>query len=140
MKVFTRTLVVLASSWLLQGCGSMNRAESSRMLDARAAYESGPSAVPDSVSLKEGGVEGFRNSPVPVRTRPRVAPIWIHPHETATRDYFWGGWISVVVEQDQWVMSKPQLVPKASGFQELPFRPMPGPMPLMSGQTQTIAK
>lgn len=139
MKVFSRSLVVLVSSLLLQACGSMNRADSSRMLDARAGYESGPNVVPDNVSLKEGGVDGFRNSPVPVRSRPKVAPIWIHPHETATRDYFWGGWMSVVVESDQWVLSKPQLVPKAPGFQELPFDQPPGPPPLMPSRSEKKA-
>lgn len=136
MKVSLRTLVVLASSLLVSACGSMNRADSQRMLDARAAYDSGPSSVTNNLSLKEGGVDGFRDSPVPVRTRPKVAPIWIHPHETATRDYFWGGWISVVVESDQWVMSKPQLVPKAPGFKELPFTKIQSPPPLMPAKAK----
>jgi hypothetical protein len=140
MKAFTRTLAVLVSSLLLQACGSMNRASSDRMLDQRAGYGGGPENHLETIALQEGGVDGFRNSPVPVRTRPRVAPIWIHPHETATRDYFWGGWISVVVEQDQWVMSKPQLVPKAAAFPELPFKGGPPPMPLMPDQQQATAK
>jgi hypothetical protein len=132
VKVHSRILAVLVSSLLLQACGSMNRADSNRMLDQRADYGSNPGArfenSTGNVSLKEGGIDGFRNSPVPVRTRPKVAAIWIHPHETATRDYFWGGWISVVVEQDQWILSKPELVPKAPGFELMPFHK---PVPLM---------
>lgn len=134
MKVRLRILAVLASSFIVVGCGSLNRADSQRMLDARAAYDGGPGSLGDNVSVKEAGVEGFRNSPVPVRTRPKVAPIWIFPHETATRDYFWGGWISVVVESDQWVMSKPQLVPKAPGFELTPYKAPPPPPPLMPQQ------
>jgi hypothetical protein len=53
--------------------------------------------------LKEAGPDGFRDGPVPVRTRPKVVAVWIHPHEMASHEYFWGGWMSVVVEADQWV-------------------------------------
>lgn len=126
MKVSIRTSLVLLSSFGLVGCGSLNRAESQRMLDARAGY----GEVTSSLSLKEGGVEGFRNHPTPTRNRARVAAIYAHPHEMPSRDYFWGGWISVVVEQDQWVMSKPELVPKASVVEPMPAAPGPGPAPV----------
>lgn len=116
MKVFIRTSLVLLSSAVVVGCGSLNRAESSRMLDARAGY----GEVTNSLSFKEGGVEGFRNHPTPTRSRAKVAAIYAHPHEMPSRDYFWGGWISVVVEQDQWVMSKPELVPKANVVEPFP--------------------
>jgi hypothetical protein len=130
MKVFIRTSLVLAISAFVAGCGSLNRAESSRMLDARAAY--GTEGAGSDLSFKEGGVEGFRSHPVPTRSRAKVAAIYAHPHEMPSRDYFWGGWISVVVEQDQWVMSKPQLVPNAKAIEELPamLRPGSGPAPI----------
>ena len=84
------------------------------MLDNRAEYED-PRAAQE-LLMKEAGIEGFRNGPVPVRTRPKVAAIWIHPHEMASRDYFWGGWMSVVIEADQWVLTKPGEMPAAPGI------------------------
>lgn len=119
MKAFIPTLAAFSISGLvlLAGC-SMNRADSLRMLDRRADYDAAidggdRTAIPD---LKEGGLDGFRNAPVPVRTRAQVAPIWIFPHETASRDYFWGGWISVVTEEPQWVLTKPKSLPVASSI------------------------
>lgn len=114
MKGSIPTLAVLGISLLLSACGSMNRADSQRMLDMRAAY--GLGQMPPDGSLKEAGVEGFQNAPVPVRTRPKVAAIWIHPHETANHEYFWGGWISVVVEKDQWVLNQAGRLPKAKAI------------------------
>ncbi len=92
----------------------MSRAPSLRMLDKRAEYDD-PGET-QNLLMKEAGLEGFRNNPVPVRSRPKVAAIWIHPHETASHDYFWGGWMSVVVESDQWVLSKPGAMPSAPGL------------------------
>lgn len=119
MKRVTRTLAVSAISALViatAGC-SMNRAASLRMLDERAGYDS--PEPPADTSLKEEGVDGFRNALVPVRSKPKVAAIWVHPHETASHDYFWGGWMSVVVEQDQWVLSKAGRMPTAKAFGDI---------------------
>jgi hypothetical protein len=127
LRASIATSVVLASSFLVIGCGSLNRAESSRLLEERAGY-GGPAK--NDISFQEGGVEGFRNSPVPTRSRARIAAVYAHPHEMPSRDYFWGGWISVVVEQDQWVMSDPKLVPKAKAVEELPLFLNPGKNPI----------
>ena len=80
----------------------------------RAEYED-PKAVHD-LMMKEAGLDGFRDGPVPVRTRPKVSAVWIHPHEMASRDYFWGGWMSVVVESDQWILTKPGELRAAPGI------------------------
>lgn len=114
MKAFTAiSAALLISSEILSGC-SINRADSLRMLDGRAEYED-PKATHDLV-IKEAGLDGFREGPVPVRTRPKVAAIWIHPHEMASHDYFWGGWMSVVVEPDQWLLTKPGELRAAPGI------------------------
>jgi len=140
MRAITASLAVLAIS-ILTGCGSMNRADSQNMLDQRAGYGKSD-LLKNDVSLQEGGVEGFRNAPVPTRSRARVAAIYAHPHEMPNRDYFWGGWVSVVVEQDQWIMSKPSLVPKADVVRELPqfIRPgnAPSPVELMPDRIISI--
>ena len=122
MKASIRILVGLWISLpLVSGC-SMNRADSLRMLDRRAEYEE--PTIQETLpppGLKQGGVQGFSNAPVPVRTRPKVASIWIHPHEMASHDYFWGGWMSVVVEPDQWVLTRPNQMPDAPGFINVPL-------------------
>jgi hypothetical protein len=110
--------VLVSFALLTSGCATD---KSLRMLDARSEYEN--PAVLQSLMLKEGGLEGFKNAPIPVRTRSRVAAIWIHPHETASRDYFWGGWLSVVVEPDSWVLTKPGKLPFAPFTQEKPIEP-----------------
>lgn len=99
----------------------MNRATSLRMLDGRADYDD-PRASQELV-MKEAGVDGFRNGPVPVRTRAKVAAIWIHPHEMASHDYFWGGWMSIVIEQDSWILSKPGRMPSAPGIVDVSNAP-----------------
>jgi hypothetical protein len=62
-------------------------------------------------SLHLGQDQALRDSAVPVRTAAKTAHIWIVPHETAGKEYFWGGWISVVVEGDRWE-SSPEKLPE----------------------------
>src|SRR5262249_34003587 len=112
-----RILVVSLISLFVGGCGSLNRADSQRMLDLRAGYDA--EGNPIEPPLQEEGLEGFRNHPVPTRTREKVSPVWIHRQETAGRDYFWGGWMSVVTEDPQWVLTRPKRLPKAPGIQEV---------------------
>lgn len=114
MKVSILILAVLLTNVLLTGCASLNRADSTRMLDSRAEYE-GLKAM-EEVRMREAGVDGFRNNPVPVRTRAKVAAVWLHPHEMANRDYCWGSWLSLVVEPDQWILAKPSDLPAAMGI------------------------
>lgn len=133
MTAFTRTLVALGTLLVLSGCAT-DRAKSLRMLDDRAEYGN-PAGPLDAPGLKEAGLDQFRNSPIPVRTRPRIAAIWIHRHETPSRDYFWGGWISVVIEQDQWVLTKPGALPPAPGIM-----PNPGITPKALLKTKALSK
>jgi len=109
MKVYLLTLVALASSGLA-GC-AMNRAASDRMLNERAEYDVGPG--PD-LALREAGLDGFKNSPTPIRSRAKVASAFLHPQPTLNPDfYFWGGWVSIVVERDEWVVKRLARMPKA---------------------------
>jgi len=77
------------------------------MLEVRADYdgkdknEASELKLGDNLALHDtGGVP-------PVRTTPKTAQIWIFPHETPSKEYFWGGWISVVVEGDHWEVERP---------------------------------
>ncbi len=114
MRASTRILVASAILLGLNGC-AINRAQSQRMLDERASYGGDP-AQNQPPELKEAGLDGYRNSPVPVRSRGRVAAIYIHRHETASRDYFWGGWLSVVIEEPSWTLTKPNQLTPAVGI------------------------
>jgi len=111
VRVSIRILLGFLSSLAISAC-SLNRAASLRMLDDRAQYE----GLPPLPSLREGGLEGFRGKPLPSRTRPKVAMIRVHPHELPNHDYFWGGWISVLVDRDRWVLTKPNKMRKAKAI------------------------
>lgn len=116
MKVSTRISAVWWISGLalllLPGC-AMNRADSLRMLDRRAEYEDPADRSSHRLRLRESTSDGLPG-PVPVRSQPKVAEVWIHAHEMASRDYFWGGWMSVVVESDQWEMKRPEVMDRVS--------------------------
>ena len=78
-----KNLVFLAL--FLSSC--MNRAPAIRMLDQRAQYQDSAKAAK---SLEV------------IKTKPQVRKIWIYPFELESGDYFWGGFISIVTEQDRW--------------------------------------
>lgn len=42
------------------------------------------------------------------RAAPRVAKVYVFPHELPTKDYFWGGYISLIVTEDHWVFETPE--------------------------------
>lgn len=107
MRASILTLAAFLSS-AVAGCASSSGG--ARMLDLR-------SQTPDpfamrSLSLKEGGVSGYKGAPMPTRTRARVVPAFLHPTELPTKDYFWGAWVSLLVERDDWVFSRPNQMPK----------------------------
>ena len=98
---------------LVAGC--LHRAPSLQMLEDRSEYEA--DAEDDANSLKlssAGALSDAEASNVPVRIAPRTANVWIFPHETEAKEYFWGGWITIIVEGDRWELAKP-----------------PGPVPAM---------
>ena len=85
--------------------GCLHRAPSLKMLEKRSDYKS---ELESQGQLKLGGdgVITELDEEMPVRSKPKIAHIWIYPHETKGREYFWGGWISVVVEGDKWEFEK----------------------------------
>lgn len=79
---------------LLPAC-AMTRAPSLNMLEVRADYD-GKAQLDDALGAAD-------ELPLePNRSEPRIADIWIHPHELPTGDYFRGGWIRTLVEAPRW--------------------------------------
>jgi hypothetical protein len=108
MRRFTRILrnswtnfVLLAFALAIAGC--QNRAPSLRMLDSRAAYNA--DAEDEEVALYQRA----RHHPDSLvrRSAPRIAKVYLYPHELPSRDYFWGGYVSLVVAADDWTFENP---------------------------------
>lgn len=79
--------------------GCMNRAPSLRMLDTRAEYGAAPDDA--EVALYQRGRHA--QDSILRRASPRVAKVYIFAHELPTHDYFWGGYVSLLVNDDRWV-------------------------------------
>jgi len=73
-----------------------------RMLARRAAYVNPSKRI--GLYEKEGRKKYMS---LPFRSRPKVVDVWIHPHEISDTEYFWGGYMSLLVEKDGWVLSRP---------------------------------
>lgn len=87
-------LLLLLMLGHMGGC-AMTRAPSLNMLEKSADYE-------NLGEIKEALDEVDHPLLVPIRTKPVVADIWVHPHELANGDYFRGGWIRTVVTRSHW--------------------------------------
>ena len=104
-----------------------NRAPSLRMLDHRAGYDD---LDEREVGLYQRGKVDL-NSPQAFnksnalfqKSAPKVSRVYIYPHELPSKDYFWGGYVSLVVSPDEWVvenvdtnLSTPQQPGEATPF------------------------
>ena len=105
MVAMKRSLLICSISLIFSGC--IHRADSLQMLEERANYAGKDREQAESLRLGSGQALAEVGANGPLRTAPKVARIWIFPHETPTKEYFWGGWISVVVESDKWNVDRP---------------------------------
>ena len=105
MGTITHSLTVCLISVIVTSC--IHRADSLRMLELRADYEGKDKDEASSLKLGDNQVLQGANLGIPIRTVPKTAHVWIFPHETPNKEYFWGGWISVVVEGDRWEVERP---------------------------------
>ena len=105
MGTIIRSLTVCLISIGATSC--IHRADSLRMLEVRADYDGKDKDEASSLKLGDNQVLKDAEGGVPVRTMPKTAHVWIFPHETPSKEYFWGGWISVVVEGDRWEVERP---------------------------------
>lgn len=105
MRLSIRILLVsLTNAVLVFAVGCQNRAPSLRMLDARSGYNS--SLEDEEVALYQKGRES--TDTLVRKSAPRIARVYIYPHELPTKDYFWGGYVSVVVSADEWITEGPK--------------------------------
>ena len=105
MDKIIRLLTVCLTSLIATSC--IHRADSLRMLEVRADYDGKDKDEASELKLGDDHALRDTSSAVPVRTTPKTAQVWIFPHETPSKEYFWGGWISVVVEGDRWEVERP---------------------------------
>lgn len=116
MKAFILISLAFLSS-LMVGCASTNQKS---LLEERAGY--GVSAPP----INMGGSGSVKY--VPTRIPEKVIVAWLHAKELPSKDYFWGSWLSIVVEPESWEMKKVQ-VPKAEKrtLKKTPDKPTQAP-------------
>ena len=92
-------LVIFALSLIQLGC-AITRAESNMMLEKRADLDGSRSTLSQLGSIENPLME-------PVRTKPQIADIWVHPHELPNGDYFRGAWIRTIVRGSSWQYKDP---------------------------------
>lgn len=98
------SLGLLISLLLVVGTGCQNRAPSLRMLNSRSGYGAG--LDDEEVALYQRGRQSTQTA---VRkSAPQVARVYIYPHELPSKDYFWGGYVSLVTSPDEWIANPTQ--------------------------------
>lgn len=96
------SLVFVALAISAGGC--QNRAPSLRMLDTRAAYNA--DVEDEEVAIYQ---RTRHHQDSLARTGgPRIAKVYLYPHELPSRDYFWGGYVSLVVASDEVTFENPE--------------------------------
>jgi hypothetical protein len=129
MLRFIRISQIYSISFFLMFSSCTNRAPSLRMLDTRAGYENGYDDEEVAIYQRaHAHGNAFARS-----LGPRIAKVYVYPHELPTQDYFWGGYISLLVAKDDVIYdepnedsavdesnSAPKLPPKHKGKRVLP--------------------
>lgn len=100
-RMFTAICLALLTSFAV-GCASSDK----NLMEERAGYDirTPPMLLPQE---KNGKPVAY----MPVRVPKRVTLAWLHGHELPNRDYFQGGWLSLLVNDETWEM-KPVELPK----------------------------
>ena len=99
-----KMIVAIGAVMLMFALGCTNRAPSLRVLDTRAGY--GNELDDEDLVLYQRG----RKHPESTLSRngKLVVTAYIYPHELPTRDYFWGGYVSVVVDGQDLIFENPE--------------------------------
>lgn len=71
-----------------------------KMMNERAEYQD---EAAESSDLSLGSTETINEEgQKKQRPEPRIAMIWVHPQRISEREQFWGGWLSLRLEQEYW--------------------------------------
>lgn len=125
MQVFTLTSLALLTS-ILVACSS---APTKSLLEERAGYDH--ARPPFGMN---GDPKGSHY--VPTRVPEKVVVAWLHAHELPSQDYFWGSWLSIVVEPEGWEMIKAD-APESAQIKE---SPRPKGIPRTAKKSKTEVK
>jgi hypothetical protein len=104
MRLFTRILPIFWISGVLALSACTNRAPSLRLLDTRAAYGS-PYDEEEVAIYKKSKAHA---DAIGLAAGPRVATVYVFPHDLPSQDRFWGCYISVVIRRDEVVFENPE--------------------------------
>jgi hypothetical protein len=97
MRRYTRILLASLISTVALFSGCTNRAPSLRMLDTRAGYDSPYDDEEVALYQKHRHHGDSIGRPM----GPRIARVYVFPHELPSQDYFWGGFVSLVIHRDE---------------------------------------
>lgn len=94
----SHTLLVFLTSAALAGCA--HDEPGLKLMNERSEYQD---EAPETSELNLGSSEALGNegNPKP-RPEPRVAMIWVHPQKISDREQFWGAWVSLRLEGENW--------------------------------------
>ncbi len=95
---------LISSLLLFVSC--IHRAPSLRMLDERSEYGKEGEKGRD-LKLQAPGMISSSDGETAGKTRPKTANIWIFPKETEGKEVFWGGWVTVRLEDERLELMKP---------------------------------
>ena len=71
-----------------------------RMMHERAAYvDDAPEATELKLATSAAVAEDGKLLP---RPEPRIAEVWVYPQRLSNHEYFWGAWVSLRLEDEQW--------------------------------------
>lgn len=71
-----------------------------RMMNDRAEYSD---EAPETSELNlESSTALGEEGKLLARPEPRIAEVWIYPQRLSDREYFWGAWMSLRLEDEQW--------------------------------------
>ena len=76
-----------------------------KMLEERAEYDA---FSPESAVLAPAAAIGVNGEASLAKAERQIADIWIYPHQAGTREYFGGGWVSILLEGDRWEFTEPR--------------------------------
>lgn len=93
-----RMLAAFLTSLLWVACAHNEPAQ--RMMHERAAYADDAPEATD-LNLASSAAVAGAGKLLP-RPEPRVAEVWVYPQRLSNHEYFWGAWVSLRLEDEQW--------------------------------------